>query len=119
MRKRHLSKRVIGLLAAYLVALQALLLPLSMPAAAQVGGLCISAQDDGGPAQQPSGHDQGCPCAAGCAMQCHAPALAAGAAARMPAPPVVIAIVLVPAPPASPIPPFARGAQMPRGPPAA
>jgi len=119
MRKRHLSRRMIGLLAAYLVALQALILPLSMPAAAGVGGLCITAQDNGAPAQSPAGQDHGCPCAAGCAMQCHVPALAAGAAASVATPLMAVADVLRPVPAAQSPGPLARGAQMPRGPPAA
>jgi hypothetical protein len=119
MRKRHLSRRLIGLLAAYLVALQALILPLSMPAVAQAGGLCITARDDSAPAHLPTGQDHGCPCAAGCTMQCHAPALATGGAASLPMLRIAVAAVLVAlTPPALPA-PLARGAQMPRGPPAA
>jgi hypothetical protein len=69
------SRRLIALLAAYVFALQALLLPLTVAARPILdGSLCASATADGGP--QPAGHDSGCACAAGCGMQCHAPALA-------------------------------------------
>ena len=69
------SRRLIALLAAYVVALQALLLPLTVAAHPILGdSLCASATADGAP--QPAGHDTGCACAAGCGMQCHAPVLA-------------------------------------------
>lgn len=117
MRKRPVSRRLIGLCAAYLVALQALILPLSMPAAANyAGGLCITAPDGDAP---PAGQDHGCPCAAGCGMQCHVPALAAGLAASMESPQRAVASVLVP----QRLEAFSarafHGPQMPRGPPAA
>jgi hypothetical protein len=63
---------MIALAAAYLVALQALLLPLSVAAGNPfMGSPCVSS------ASQPVGHDAGCPCAAGCGMQCCVQALAA------------------------------------------
>jgi hypothetical protein len=68
---------MIALAAAYLVALQTLLLPLSVAAGSPfAGSLCASSvnssqQPDG----QPNGHDGGCPCAAGCGMQCCVQAL--------------------------------------------
>jgi hypothetical protein len=69
------SRRLIALLAAYVVALQALLLPLTVAAHPLFGeSLCASATADGTP--KPAGHDKGCACAAGCGMQCHAPTLA-------------------------------------------
>src|ERR1019366_4738562 len=60
------TRRVIALAAAYVVALQALLLPLS----AAVGGpfessLCAAAAPVDH-ASSPAGHDSGCPCAPGC-----------------------------------------------------
>lgn len=62
-----------ALAAAYLVALQALLLPLSVAAGSPfVGSLCISSS---GQTQAPVQHDTGCACAAGCGMQCGAQAL--------------------------------------------
>ena len=119
MRKRHFSRRLIGLLAAYLVALQALILPMSMPAsAAAFGGLCLSAQR-GVPAQHPAGEHQNCPCCAGCGMQCHVPTLAAGASVALPplspwamaelSPPFLSAVTVA----------ARRSPQMARGPPAA
>ncbi|MGN6570872.1 MAG: hypothetical protein ACTHLO_05610 [Pseudolabrys sp.] len=111
------SRSLIALAAAYLVALQALILPLSLPAdaAAHAGGLCITAPEGSAPA----GQDHGCPCAAGCGMQCHAPALGAGASAHLPVLRLTIAAVLAPAPLTHPPAPVIRGPQMPRGPPAA
>src|ERR1700757_3916480 len=54
------SRRLIALLAAYVVALQALLLPLTIAAHPILdGSLCASATADGGP--PPAGHDSGCP----------------------------------------------------------
>jgi hypothetical protein len=63
------ARRFIALFAAYVVALQALLLPLSVA----VGGtlatsLCADAQTFEN--QPPASHPDGCPCAAGCGMQC-------------------------------------------------
>jgi hypothetical protein len=120
MRKRHVSRRLIGLAAAYLVALQALILPLSLPAAAHDGALCVTTADGSAPA--PAGQNHGCPCAAGCGMQCHEPALdllGPGAAARLPAPQRALAALLAPLPRADAPVPADRGPQMPRGPPAA
>jgi len=64
------SRQVIALIAAYVVALQALLLPLSVTAGSPFNtSLCAAATPaDGMPS--PAGHDSGCPCAAGCGMQC-------------------------------------------------
>jgi len=115
MRTRHFSRRLIGLLAAYLVALPALILPLSMPATAAAASLC--ATEHGAPA----GHGQACPCAAVCGMQCPAPApaLASGEASPLPALQWHAVAVLEPqalvAAPAQAI----RKPQLPRGPPAA
>jgi hypothetical protein len=118
MRKLPISRRLIGLLAAYLVALQALILPLSMPAAAIHGAeLCVTAPD--GPAPPPAGQDHGCPCAVGCGMQCHGSALAAGTAESLPAPTFALAVLLAPPPVLQSRAPAARGPQLPRGPPAA
>lgn len=75
MRRFIPSRRLIALLAAYVVVLQALLLPLTVAAHSIVGdSLCSSATADDG--RGPAGHDTGCACAAGCGMQCHTPALA-------------------------------------------
>ena len=78
------TRRVVALLAAYVVAVQALLLPLSGAAGSPFQtSLCAATSSvDGAPA----GHDSGCPCAAGCGMQCCVKTLAG--------PPQVIAVKL-------------------------
>jgi hypothetical protein len=64
----------LALLAAYAIALQAVLLPLTvMAGAADAQGLC--ATSSGGEQSAPTDRDAGCGCAAGCGMQCCAPAL--------------------------------------------
>lgn len=69
------SRRLIALLAAYVVALQALLLPLTIAAGATFEPhLCAASSADGAP--PPLSHDSVCPCAAGCGMQCCAQILA-------------------------------------------
>jgi hypothetical protein len=110
---------MIGLLAAYLVALQALILPVSMPpTAALADSLCLT-EGTGGPAHHPAGPDHGCPCCAGCGMQCAAPALA-DAPPVLPLPPQAkVVAVAVPAPLAMTPRPAPRSPQMPRGPPIA
>lgn len=117
MRARRFRERLIGLLAAYLVALQALVLPLSMPATF-AGTLCIT-EPSGDPAQQPVDHDHGCPCCAGCGMLCHVPALAGAGTVTVPAPQLRLAALLEPAPFEAAPRIAARIAQMPRGPPSA
>ena len=120
MRQRHLSRGLIALIAGYVVALQMLLLPLSLPSPAlaiPAAGLCITAPD--GPAHAPAGQDHGCPCAAGCGMQCHAPGLLPGAAESHPQPPLAAAAVLKPPQASQPAIPARHGARYPRGPPAA
>ena len=112
------SRRVIALAAAYVVALQALLLPLSVAAGGPFeSSLCAAAASvDGSPS--PAGHDSGCPCAAGCGTQCCVQTLAG--------PPVVAvtldltrAIAMTPAPAIEPIVRVAdRSPQIPRAPPA-
>jgi hypothetical protein len=69
-------RRLVALVAAYVMALQGLLLPLSVVAYATAdAGLCAAAPLHPVP---PSGDDGSpCPCAAGCGMQCCAPVLAA------------------------------------------
>ncbi|MGZ5841865.1 MAG: hypothetical protein ACXWJ8_07995 [Xanthobacteraceae bacterium] len=68
------SRRIVALVAAYVVALQALLLPLSVAPPPPDASLCASA----GPASPHSGdgHATGCPCAAGCGTQCCVNAMA-------------------------------------------
>jgi hypothetical protein len=62
------SKRsIVALIAAYAVALQALLLPLSVAAAGPFAtALCADASTHG----PSSNHQAGCPCVAGCGAQC-------------------------------------------------
>jgi hypothetical protein len=113
------SPRVIALVAAYVVALQALLLPLSVAAGGPFeSSLCAAvASVDGSPS--PAGHDSGCPCAAGCGTQCCVQTLAGP-------PQVTVAYrhtgfsVFAPLPSIeAAIRPVIRGPQFPRGPPAA
>lgn len=120
MSKSLPARRAVALIAAYVVALQALLLllPLSVAAGGSAQMSLCSESSNGAPVK----HDTGCPCAAGCGMQCHAPALdllGPGAAARLPAPQRALAALLAPLPPAHAPVPADRGPQMPRGPPAA
>jgi hypothetical protein len=70
MGKFFQSRRLVALATAYGIALQALLLPLSVAAGAPFkSSLCVAATSvDGAPL--PASHDSGCPCAAGCGMQC-------------------------------------------------
>jgi hypothetical protein len=112
------ARRIVALAAAYVIGLQALLLPLSVAAGGFSLVLC-SAQTSVGNAQSPVGHDNGCPCAAGCGMQCGAHALASP-------PQTVIALTLPRAaglllpPPIDAVPrPHLRGPQLARAPPAA
>lgn len=68
MSRSSRSRRLIALFAAYVVALQGLLLPLTVAAfAAPENVLCTAAGERSPPT---SGHDSGCVCAAGCGMQC-------------------------------------------------
>jgi hypothetical protein len=115
MSKSLRFRHVIALAAAYVVALQALLLPLSVAAGSPFhSSLC--AATDGSP--QPTGHDGGCPCAAGCGTQCCVQSLAG---------PPQVAIILAPTraiaiTPMRAIEPIIRPAdrspQIPRAPPA-
>jgi hypothetical protein len=63
-------RRLIALAAAYVIALQALLLPLSVAAGGAFDfSLCTAVTSADRPSS-PAGYDSGCPCAAGCGMQC-------------------------------------------------
>jgi hypothetical protein len=74
MSKSVRSRRLIALFAAYVVALQGLLLPLTVSAlAAPESVVCVTAGDGTHPPLQ---HDAACPCAGGCGMQCGTPSLA-------------------------------------------
>jgi hypothetical protein len=69
-------RRLLALAAAYVIALQALLLPLSVAAGIPFGlSLCSSGASIAG-SQAPASHQSGCPCAGGCGMQCCVHALA-------------------------------------------
>jgi hypothetical protein len=67
---------MIALAAAYVIVLQALLLPLSIVAGGPFGSsLCVTSTSvEGQPT--PASHDSGCPCAAGCGTQCCVQSLA-------------------------------------------
>ena len=72
MRESSRVRVSIALIAAYVVALQALLLPLSVAAAGPfAAALCVSHAGNSAPV-----NPSGCPCAAGCGMQCCAHTLA-------------------------------------------
>ena len=106
--------------AAYVVALQALLLPLSVAVGSPLDlNLCAAASSVDS-SQAPASHQSGSPCAAGCGMQCAIHALAGPpqiSVAYMQVGPRLVA--------ASPllveaiIRPIVRGPQSPRPPPAA
>jgi hypothetical protein len=119
MSRSRRSRPFIALAAAYVIALQALLLPLSVAmGGAYPFSLCSAGASVAG-SQSPVGHQTGCPCAAGCGMQCCVHALAgppqtpiavdlAQAGALMPLPALEIAVR-----------PAMRGLQVARGPPPA
>ena len=68
MNKPLYARRLVAWCAAYVVALQALLLPLSLAVANTVDlSLCVTASKTDG---TPASHPTSCPCAAGCGMQC-------------------------------------------------
>ena len=97
MRRRRFNGRLIGLLAAYLVALQAVVLPLAMPpAVAFADQLCLT-DASGGPQPHRDDHDRACPCCVGGSMQCQHPALDAGMPAVVPAGQAHVIAILAPA----------------------
>jgi hypothetical protein len=117
MSKPVRSRRTIALVAAYVVALQVLLLPLSVAAVPALGSsLCVTSNEA---SQPPASHETGCPCTAGCGMLCCGQALAGS--------PQAIAILGLMRPsvltPARTIEPVVRlpdkGPQIPRAPPVA
>jgi hypothetical protein len=120
MRKSSDSRRVIALIAAYVVVLQALLLPLSVAAGASIDPTVCARDSTAHGSQPPASHDTGCGCAAGCGMQCCGQALASP-------PQSVIALALTSGCAMAPLPrviePNVRTAerspQVPRAPPAA
>jgi len=76
MRQPRRSRPFIALAAAYVIALQALLLPLSVAVGGAYPFSLCSAGASVASSQSPAGHQSGCPCAAGCGMQCCVHALA-------------------------------------------
>ena len=110
-------RRIVALAATYVVVLQALLLPLTVAAAAvpMAEGLCLTASADTG---APVGHGTGCACAAGCGMQCCGQGML-GAAPGAFAVALTDFYVLAPAPVLDPVTRTAmRRPQIPRAPPA-
>jgi len=84
------ARNIVVLFAAYVIALQALLLPLSVAAGPTIGpALCLSGTSTGRD-HPPAGDQQQCPCAAGCGVQCCTQAL-------ITPPQIVIALLIVPA----------------------
>jgi hypothetical protein len=71
------TRRLVALVAAYVVALQALLLPLSVASAPFAGTSLCAAATSG--AAIPGGDQSGGPCAGGCGMLCCAPAVLSSA----------------------------------------
>jgi hypothetical protein len=118
MRKPVRSRRIIALIAAYVVALQALLLPLSVAAGSPfINSLCVSSS--GTTQQKPLNHQTGCACAAGCGMQCSAHGLAGSPQAAV-APALSPGYAMAAGPALAPtVRTFERGPQIPRAPPAA
>jgi len=70
MRKSTNSRRVITLIAAYVVALQALLLPASIASGTPIDASVCAAATSAAGSHAPASHDTGCACTAGCGMQC-------------------------------------------------
>ena len=111
------SRPIVSLIAAYVVALQAFLLPLAVAAGAPFdSSICTSSADS---SHQPANHDSGCPCAAGCGTACCAQALLGPPQASIaPARTYARAEMTTPAIEAV-VRPFFRGPQAARAPPAA
>lgn len=71
MRGTSYLRRVLTVAAAYVVALQLVLLPLTLALASPLAGpLCSQAAAYAGAPADPLKADTGCACAAGCGMQC-------------------------------------------------
>lgn len=115
---RFLTRRLIALAAAYLVAAQAILLPLSVASANPLlSQLCISSPDGAG--HTSTGSDTGCGCAASCGMQCCAPGALDAPAAKFQAPPAVAQILAPVVAFVASLGPEDRGWHRPRAPPLA
>jgi hypothetical protein len=110
---------MIALAAAYVVALQALLLPLSIAAGGPFGSSLCAASTSVEGQPTPGSHDSGCPCAAGCGTQCCVQTLA-GPPQFTFVPEHTLTIAMAPAPLIAPVILLAdRRPQIPRAPPAA
>jgi hypothetical protein len=71
MRGTSYLRRLLAVAAAYVVALQLVLLPLTLAAANPLSGpLCSQAASNASAPVDPLKADTGCACAAGCGMQC-------------------------------------------------
>ena len=70
-------RRLVALAASYVIALQAVLLPLSVAAGSPFTSSLCAAAASVDRSSAPAGHDSGCPCAAGCGKQCCVQMLAA------------------------------------------
>jgi hypothetical protein len=110
---------MIALAAVYVVALQALLLPLSIAAGGPFGSSLCTASTSVEGQPTPGSHDNGCPCAAGCGAQCCVQTLTAPPQFTF-SPLFSRVIVMAPAPVVAPtIRQAARRPQIPRAPPVA
>jgi len=117
MRNPARGRPVVALIVAYAVALQALLWPLQLAAGPLQAGLCAKASTTTG-APPPAGHDGGCPCAAGCGMQCCGQTFV-GPPQTVIALQLTRAVAMTPAPVLAPVVRLAdRSPQVPRAPPA-
>ena len=86
------TRRLIALAAAYVVAAQATLLPLSIAAASpMLTSICVSVADGAG--HQPGDTGNGCGCAAACGVQCCAPGALDRPAAQFRLPPAVVQVL--------------------------
>ena len=113
-------RRLIGLAAAYLVAAQVILLPLSIASASQLlSAICTSAPG-GAPSHQPADSTDGCGCAAACGTLCCASAALDGpAVADFAATPAVVQVLGPTVAVVTGGRADSRGAHHPRGPPGA
>lgn len=111
------SRRIIALVAAYVVALQALLLPLSVAPPPPDASLCVSANSAS--PHSGGGPGTGCPCAAGCGAQCCVNAMAGPPPAVVIQVPVAIATLAPPRVIVSAARPHLHRPQLARAPPVA
>ena len=105
------------MIAAYIVALQTLLLPLSVAAGAPDASLCVSSASAS--PHSGAGHATGCPCAGGCGTQCCVHAIAGPPPAAIVVAPAAVATLAPPPVIVSAVRPYPHSPQLARGPPAA